>query len=560
MGSKSQDKARRRARRKEKRTHSGRDADVIPLFGTPRIPYVDQFGDWVTNTIFDGNSGPTNDLLEQLEILLSAIRQAHPDFDPTAWTTADIDAMVSFLEFAQSRELVPSEQARAIALAAQGYLSFLEEHGLWGGTDGVADYSRSELLSAVGLEQSGLMIGDIDEEDERAALLATQPVARLIELVAWIGDERPVTQSRWLKPALLPQLAAALSVDLPPQARSMSSFPPLRDIWEHAQIVAVIDVNTVRAAPGTAAVLWHADAPIEILRLGLTTWISLRFSELADNPELVDAFTGVIVGGMGNLPAGRHHIETWPDQHGMSRSVVHDLLRLLEDAVDAGWVNVVDDEFVIPEALRAAVAMALPGPPGRGDIDIDDAEPALLTVRVTLDGTEPPVWRRIELDSETSLDELHAILQAAFDWEDSHLHQFSSAGCTFVPDQQLPDCVGCAHPEGDFVLGDLLVIPGASLVYEYDFGDGWRHTITLETTSPPGTAEPAHITDGAGMAPLEDVGGPGGWLEFIDAVNDPAHPRNAELRLWAGLDTATPVDPDAFDRQATNRGLQRLGL
>ncbi len=558
MSSKSQDKAKRRARRKAKSAGGERDSNVVPLFGPPPIPYVDEFTDWVADTIFDGDMTTTNSLLAQLQIIVAAIRQAHPRFDPTAWTIADIDAMVSFLEYMQSEDNVSLDQARAIALSAQAYLSYLDEQDLWAGDDDVADYARTELMSAVGLEQSAAMIGDVDEDDERAALLATRPVSRLIELAAWIGDERPTTPHLWLKPALLPQLAEALSVELSPSTRSMSSCTPLRDVWEQARAIAVIEVNGVRAVPGKAAALWHPDAPIEVLRLGLASWIGMRFDEIADDPELVSTFSGVIVGGMTGLPAGKHHINMWPELHGVDRTVVRDTLRLLDDAVDDGWVSVVDDEFVVPEALRPAVVMAIPAPDGADGID--DAEPALLTVRVALDGTEPQVWRRIELDSETTLDEFHEILQVTFDWDDSHLHQFTADGCTFVPDHQLADSVGCAHAEDESEIGDFLTAPGNRMIYEYDFGDGWRHVITLEKTSSPGTDEPAYITDGAGMAPLEDVGGPGGWLDFVAAVNDPDDPRCQELREWAGMDDAKPLDAAAFDRPSTNRQLRRLGL
>lgn len=553
MSGKSQDKARRRARRKDK-SADRRDSNVVPLFGPPPIPHVDEFSGWVADTIFDGDMTTTGHLVEQLEVIITAIRQVHPRFDPTAWTASDVDAMASLLEYMQSEDDMPTDQARAIALAAHGYLSYLDAHELWDGTDDVADYAREELLSAVGLEQSAAMIGEVDEEDERAALLATKPVNRLIELAAWIGDERPTTPHRWLKPALLPQLARALSIDLPAHARSMSSFAPLRNIWEQAQAIGVIEVNTVRAVPGNAAPLWHAGAPIEALRLGLASWIGMRIDELADDPELMTTLVRVIIGGMSDLPVGRHHIDTWPDIHGVDRTVIRNALRLLDDAADDGWVHVVDDEFVIPEELRMAVVMALPSPDGADD------EPALLTVHIALDGTGPQVWRRIEVDSQTSLGEFHEILQVAFDWDDSHLHRFSSGGCTFVPDRQLADSPGCAHDEDEWMIGEFLTARGDQLVYEYDFGDGWRHVITLEETAPPLTDEHAHISGGAGMAPLDDVGGPGGWLDFIAAVNDPADPRYLELREWAGLDATTPLDPAAFDRQATNRQLRRLGL
>src|ERR1022692_3845756 len=47
-------------------------------------------------------------------------------------------------------------------------------------------------------------------------------------------------------------------------------------------------------------------------------------------------------------------------------------------------------------------------------------------VRVDLEETSPPLWRRLELASDLYLDEVHAVIQAAFGWTDSHLHRFGS--------------------------------------------------------------------------------------------------------------------------------------
>jgi hypothetical protein len=45
-------------------------------------------------------------------------------------------------------------------------------------------------------------------------------------------------------------------------------------------------------------------------------------------------------------------------------------------------------------------------------------------IKVTLKGNKPPIWRRIQVTSETTLAKLHRILQRVMGWEDSHLHQF----------------------------------------------------------------------------------------------------------------------------------------
>jgi hypothetical protein len=49
---------------------------------------------------------------------------------------------------------------------------------------------------------------------------------------------------------------------------------------------------------------------------------------------------------------------------------------------------------------------------------------AIYQLRVVLCGVSPLVWRRLLVVNETSLGELHEILQNAFDWSGEHLHRF----------------------------------------------------------------------------------------------------------------------------------------
>ncbi len=45
-------------------------------------------------------------------------------------------------------------------------------------------------------------------------------------------------------------------------------------------------------------------------------------------------------------------------------------------------------------------------------------------LRVVLLGTEPPIWRRLQVPGHASLAWLHTILQVAMGWTNSHLHHF----------------------------------------------------------------------------------------------------------------------------------------
>ena len=37
-------------------------------------------------------------------------------------------------------------------------------------------------------------------------------------------------------------------------------------------------------------------------------------------------------------------------------------------------------------------------------------------IKITLMGSEPPIWRRMQVTSDTSLQKFHKILQAAMGW------------------------------------------------------------------------------------------------------------------------------------------------
>jgi hypothetical protein len=96
-------------------------------------------------------------------------------------------------------------------------------------------------------------------------------------------------------------------------------------------------------------------------------------------------------------------------------------------------------------------------------------------------------------------------------------------------------------------LVDILEEPGTkTLRYLYDFGDNWEHTIKIERLAEPepNVAYP-RLIEAAGRCPPEDVGGPWGYSELIEALEDPDHERHAELREWVGGD----FDPQQFDAE-----------
>lgn len=198
---------------------------------------------------------------------------------------------------------------------------------------------------------------------------------------------------------------------------------------------------------------------------------------------------------------------------------------------------------------EAPAASATRGPP-HGHQPVGEAR--TYRVRIDLDDTSPPVWRRIEVTSVLYLDQLHDVVQAAFGWTNSHLHRFASE-----PELRDPTrCYLCPFdvaegeegtPEEQVRLDEVLVAAGDLLFYQYDFGDNWRHTLRLEAVlGREPDAPPAVCTDGRRPGPPEDCGGVYGY-ELIVGARDPDHPTHAESAAEIAFLYGDEVDPQDFD-------------
>ena len=177
--------------------------------------------------------------------------------------------------------------------------------------------------------------------------------------------------------------------------------------------------------------------------------------------------------------------------------------------------------------------------------------------KLTLVGSKPPIWRRIQTKDGT-LGDLHDVIQAAMGWENCHLHQFIIDGVRYGPPS--PDDLDFGletEDESKFRLSQLLPKTAKALrfKYEYDFGDGWLHEILLEGNRPieKDMKYPVCL-EGKRACPPEDVGGLGGYEEYVEAVADPKHEQHEEFMEWAG-----PFDPEEFDpKEATKHMRQGL--
>lgn len=186
-------------------------------------------------------------------------------------------------------------------------------------------------------------------------------------------------------------------------------------------------------------------------------------------------------------------------------------------------------------------------------------QPVILQVRADLKRAAPPIWRRLQIRSDLTLDTVHQILQAAFDWTDSHLHRFAIGGdpfdrksehflCPFEVEEG--DVEGI--PATDVRLDETLQEPGDALEYVYDFGDYWEVVIRLEAAFPlDPNGPPAKCIDGRRAAPPEDCGGRTTSKELAAIVDDPAFfdvdEANDALSAPHIVLRASGLDPRAID-------------
>jgi hypothetical protein len=176
-----------------------------------------------------------------------------------------------------------------------------------------------------------------------------------------------------------------------------------------------------------------------------------------------------------------------------------------------------------------------------------------LELTATLRGIKPAVWRRLRLAGSLTLRELHHVLQISFGWDDKHTHEFHAGGSRYgmsFPDMSASEAI---PDEREFKLLPLLRTV-TSFEYIYDMGDNWVHEIAVRQVPLAARAAKAECLDGSRAAPLEDCGGPLGYLELLKAIARPGSKRGRELLEWAG-----DFDPAKFDLAAVNRDLRTAG-
>lgn len=192
-------------------------------------------------------------------------------------------------------------------------------------------------------------------------------------------------------------------------------------------------------------------------------------------------------------------------------------------------------------------------------------------IKIELTGSKPLIWRRVLVPEEITFERLHDVIQFAMGWGNDHLYDFNlkEEKLRITSDEEVVkefeyysklklteknDPNGYIRKRLEIkpklsskVKIDKYLIKEKNIEYVYDFGDYWKHNITLEEIIEDYEYAYPMCIEGEGACPPEDVGGIYGYAEFLEIIKDEAHPQHEELKQWA-----EEVGYEEFNMDETN--------
>lgn len=187
--------------------------------------------------------------------------------------------------------------------------------------------------------------------------------------------------------------------------------------------------------------------------------------------------------------------------------------------------------------------------------------PVIYQLRVTLRGSKPPIWRRLQVAANMSLNRLHLILQVIMGWRRRYPYQFDDGLFWYGQD--------FTHESGEYIpvgqddrrtpLAEIAPRAKAGFEYHYDLDQillegTWCLKVQVEQILPasPELRVPLCLA-GKRAGPPDDFPGIVDYEGCVLSLKDPTDPRHNEARKQLG-----DFDPDAFDAEETNRWLATI--
>jgi hypothetical protein len=140
--------------------------------------------------------------------------------------------------------------------------------------------------------------------------------------------------------------------------------------------------------------------------------------------------------------------------------------------------------------------------------------PDVYQLRIVLRGISPLIWRRLLVRGDTTLAQLHLILQLSFEWSNELLHHFHIFGKDYGSD---------GADTRHITLDAFGFQKGERFRYVYNYYAHWQCDIRLESTLPldPRRFYPV-CTGGQRPAPPEHIHDAWTYLELLDEHRYPS--------------------------------------
>jgi len=156
-------------------------------------------------------------------------------------------------------------------------------------------------------------------------------------------------------------------------------------------------------------------------------------------------------------------------------------------------------------------------------------------IQIVLNDIKPKIWRRVLVSSDMLLSDFHKVIQSSMGWENSHLHQFIKDE-KYYSQRIEGDLLWGESGDIDYngmIISDCLKNEKDKMLYVYDLGDYWEHTIILEKILDYDLSIDYPVcTGGRTKSPPEDCGGTGGYHHMLEVLCDPQHKEYLDYRMW----------------------------
>lgn len=173
-------------------------------------------------------------------------------------------------------------------------------------------------------------------------------------------------------------------------------------------------------------------------------------------------------------------------------------------------------------------------------------------LKITIQGSKPPIWRRVIVPEHISFCDLDDIIEKMFGWTHDHLYEF------FIKDWNMQITGAPIMEEEDNAEEciDSWMKEGSVIYYTYDFGDNWEHLIKVEKLVEYEHRYPT-VLKFKGPNMIEDCGGIWGFYNCGEEPEEfDMEAVNKEFSTWK-LPVAEPIselidfdgnyDEDFFD-------------